>query len=267
MNLNIDGILNKFGFSFDNSIGMSLSGGGAKGFAHIGVLMAFEKFGLKPDIMSGVSSGSIAGVLYAAGLTPLNMIECFTEAGKFGDFTQWSIPKEGLLKLDRFAKLLDSWLPVKKLEELKIPMVVCATNFDKGTSVGWLKGEIVPRVVASCSIPVIFRPVKINGVNYVDGGVLRNLPAWAIRKHCRTLFGSHCSPLRRDYKYRNSITDIALRTYNLMLKANALQDINLCDYLIQMTDLNDTKTFELNNINSVVTRGYDAACRLLENIY
>lgn len=267
MNWNIDSILDKLWFSHDKTIGIALSGGGAKGFSHIGVLMAFEKFGVAPGILSGVSAGSIAGVLYGAGLTPLDMIECFTEADKFTDFTQWSIPKEGFFKLDRFARLLESWLPVKNLEELRIPTVVCATNFDKGTSVGWLKGEIVPRVLASCSIPIIFHPVKINGINYVDGGVLRNLPAWAIRKNCRVLFGSHCSPLDRDYKYKNSIIDIALRTYHLMLKANALQDLNQCDYIIQMTGLKDTKPFDLSNINSVVTKGYDTTCRILENIY
>lgn len=129
-----------------------------------------EEFGIRPDIMSGVSAGSIAAVLYGAGLSPLDIRECFMEFNKFGDYTEWAVPKDGIFKLTKFGKLLDSWLPVKYLEEMKIPTIVCATNLTRGTQVGWRKGEIVPRVLASCSMPVIFKPVRINGEYYVDGG-------------------------------------------------------------------------------------------------
>lgn len=266
MNWKVIGIIDKFRQKRADSVGIALSGGGAKGFAHIGVMMGFEKFGIKPDVISGVSSGSIAAVLYSAGLTPNEMMECFAQT-KFGDFTEWSIPKEGLLKIDKFGKHLESWLPVKRLEELKIPTVVCATNFDKGTSVGWAKGEIVPRVLASCSIPIIFHPMKINGVNYVDGGVLRNLPAWAIRDYCTTLYGSNCSPLDPTYQYKNSILDIALRSYRLMSKANTLQDIQLCDHLIQLTELSTVRTFDLSSLKESVLAGYELTCVLLEKLF
>lgn len=261
----IGNLLERIGFSRSESVGLALSGGGARGFAHIGVFMAFESFGIRPDILSGVSAGSIAAVLYGAGLTPEEIEECFMEADGMGDFTQWSLPKEGFLKLTRFSKLLESWLPVRNLEELQIPTVVCATNFDKGSSVGWLKGEIVPRVIASCSIPIVFQPVKINGEIFVDGGVLRNLPAWAIRKYCSTLYGSNCSPLEREFSYKESLLEISLRSFQLMMKANTLQDINLCDYLISPRNLAKKKTFDLENIHETVMTGYDAACKVLEN--
>ncbi|MCM1290917.1 MAG: patatin-like phospholipase family protein [Prevotella sp.] len=245
-------------------IGIALSGGGARGFAHVGVLMAFERFGKRPDIISGVSAGAIAGVLYASGLSPLEIIECFASKPKLGDFTEWSIPKSSFLRLTKFAKLLDNWLPVKNLEDLQIPTMVCATDFDNGKSVGWSKGEIVPRVLASCSIPIIFQPVRINGVHYVDGGVLRNMPAWTIRDHCSVLYGSNCSPLNRSYRYKNSMLDIAMRSYTLMSKANMLQDLNLCDYVIQTQETAKYKTFDLSSIRKLVTYGYDTACRVLE---
>lgn len=247
-------------------VGMAFGGGGARGFSHIGVLIAMEEFGYTPEIISGVSAGSIASALYGAGLSPRDMIKCFSDATKFADFAEWSVPKEGFFKLTPFAKLLESWLPVKYLEDMKIPTVICATNMEKGTSVGWCKGEIVPRVLASCSMPVIFNPMKINGVNYVDGGVLRNLPAWAIRDYCKTLFGSNCSPLNRDYTYKNSIMDVAWRTYQLMAKANVLQDINLCDYVIMPSEVAKTKTFDLTSMQKNVQYGYNAACRVLEKI-
>ena len=266
MILKIDNLLERIGFHKDTVTGLALSGGGAKGFSHIGVLMAFERFGIRPQIMSGVSAGSIAGVLYSAGLSPKDIIQCFTDASKFADFTEWAIPKEGFLKLDRFAKLLEEWLPVKNLEELKIPMVVCATDLDHGKSVGWSKGEIVPRVVASCSIPIIFNPKKINGVNYVDGGVLRNLPAWAIRSYCHTLYGCNCSPLREYGEGKKSLLDIAYRSYHLMQKANLPQDMRLCDYLIQVNNLVNVSTFDLSALRKGVMAGYEAASKVLETI-
>lgn len=265
MAISIDGLLERVGLRKRANLGMALSGGGARGFQHVGVLMALERFGKRPDILSGVSAGSIAAALYGAGLSPLEIIECFTSNGKMADFTELSVPKTGFMKLTKFEKLLDSWLPVKNLEEMKIPTVICATDFEKGHSVGWAKGEIVPRVLASCSIPIIFHPVKINDVHYVDGGVLRNLPAWAIREHCKTLIGSNCSPLNRNYKYKNQLMDIALRTYSLMNKANVLQDLNLCDVVIQPLGVAEYKTFDIAEIRKIVNCGYDEACRVLEN--
>lgn len=265
-NIIVEGLLEKIGLIKSPKVGIAFGGGGARGFSHIGVLMAFEKFDIKPEIISGVSAGSIASALYGAGLSPQDMIQCFSDANKFTDFTEWAIPKEGFFKLTKFGKLLESWLPVKNLEEMKIPTVICATNIDKGTSVGWCKGEIVPRVLASCSMPVVFNPIRINGVNYVDGGVLRNLPAWAIRDFCKVLYGSNCSPLNRDYSYKHSILDVALRTYQLMAKANVLQDIYMCDHIIMPTEISSTKTFDLSSLKRNVTYGYDAACQVLELI-
>lgn len=260
----IEGILERLGIRQERTIGMALSGGGAKGFSHIGIFKAFERFGLKPDVLSGVSAGSIAAVLYGSGLTSDDMIECFSEAEGFKDFTEWAIPKQGFLRLNRMGKMLDSWLPVKNLEDLKIPTVVCATDFENGKSVGWGKGEIVPRVLASCSIPIIFHPTKINGVSYVDGGVLRNLPAWAIRDYCTTLFGCNCNPLRPFKKKNQTIIDVAYRSFQLMMKANAPQDLRLCDYIIEVGQMKSVGTFDLSSLHKCVTFGYDEACRVLE---
>lgn len=264
LNLNVEGLLERLGVVKMTKYGMAMAGGGARGFSHIGVLMAFEQFGIKPGILSGVSAGSIAAAMYGAGLTPQDMIECFSETTKFADYREWSIPKEGFFRLTKFGKMLESWLPVKYLEDMKIPTIICATNLEKGTSVGWGKGEIVPRVLASCSIPVVFTPVRINGFHYVDGGVLRNLPAWAIRDYCRILYGSNCSPLDRRYSYKQSIMDVAIRTYHLMAKANVLQDINLCDYVISPVAISRSKTFDMTNLRKNVRHGYDAACKILE---
>lgn len=263
---NIEGLLERIGFGRDHSTGLALSGGGAKGFSHIGVLKAFEEFGIRPDVLSGVSAGSIAAALYGSGLTPDDITECFAATSGFGDFTEWSIPKKGFMRLDRFGKLLDSWLPVKYLEDMKIPTVICATDFDHAKSVGWGKGEIVPRVLASCSIPIIFNPIRIKGVNYVDGGVLRNLPAWAIRDYCTTLFGVNCSPMKKTFESKGSIIEVAYRSFHLMMKSNTPQDLRLCDHVIEIEHMWNVRTFDVKSLRKGVTAGYDVACRILEKI-
>lgn len=248
------------------STGLALSGGGAKGFAHVGVLMAMEKCGLKPSIMSGVSAGSIVATLYAAGLTPREIIECFGAYSGFADFTKLTVPKASLFKLDKFARIFESWLPVKYLEELEIPTMVCATDMVAGKSKGWRKGEITPRVMASCSVPIVFAPVEIDGVHYIDGGVLRNLPAWVIRKECRTLIGSNCSPLADDYAYKASLPSVAMRTYSLMSKSNTLQDILLCDHMIRHASVASVGTFNMSEMRRIVLRGYETAMPVIETM-
>ncbi len=260
----IGGVLENIGLKRAETYGIAFSGGGARGFAHIGVMMALEKFRIVPSVLAGVSAGSIAAVLYGAGLTPKDILECFNQYSKVTDFAEWTIPKEGFLRLTKLQKILDSWLPVKNLEDLKIPTVVCATDFENGKSTGWSQGAIAERVAASCSIPIVFAPVRIDGVNYVDGGVLRNLPAWAIRNRCSCLIGSNCDPLNRNFKYKSSIIEVALRSYHLMLKSNAVQDLKLCDVVIQSDGMADFNTFGIRQMKRIVLCGYDAASRALE---
>lgn len=266
--INLEGIFDRLTSRVrEDSIGIAFSGGGARGLSHIGVIMALEKFGIRPRIISGVSAGAIASVLYAAGLSPLDMRQCFVDYNKFANFREWTIPKDGIFKLTKFARLLESWLPVTHLEQLNIPTVVCATNLDRGTQIGWSKGEIVPRVVASCSIPIVFSPVKIKDEHYVDGGVLHNLPAWAIREYCDILIGSNCSPLKKIYKYKESILDIALRSYHLTTKSNLPQDIRICDYVISPAQLSSHGIFDIKVLDQAIKIGYETACRVLETVH
>lgn len=262
---NIGEILDKIGIT-SNSIGYAFSGGGARGFSHIGVLKAMEKFGVRPNVMSGVSAGSVAAIMYGAGLSPDDMAKCFKDMSNLKSFVTWKVPGNSLLKIDKFGKFIESWLPVRNLEDLEIPTIVCATDFQHCKSIGWGKGEIVPRVLASCSIPIVFEPVKINGGVYVDGGVLRNLPAWAIRKYCKTLYGFNCSPLNVvwDNPLNHNILDVALRTYRIMSKSNMVNDARICDVMINLKGAHHIGTFDISKFDHAINLGYETACRVLE---
>lgn len=236
-------------------LGVALSGGGARGFAHAGALLAIEEAGLKPDVVAGVSAGSVIAVLYAAGIKPIKMAEIFSRRS-FRDFAELSFGNGGFMKIDRFMNFILAELGgVKHLEELNLPIYIGATNLDTGLPEAFSKGEIGPRMIASCSIPIIFRPVEIDGSHYVDGGVLRNHPAWIIRDKCEKLIGINVSPLRRVQKY-DSIINVALRTYNLMAKANQKVDMDMCDISVQTPEIANYAVFDLKNIKKVFLSGY-----------
>lgn len=243
-------------------LGLALSGGGAKGFAHIGVFKLLEECRLSPDIIVGTSAGSLMGALFADGYTADEIKELFT-GREFSEFAQLQIPKSGLFDSKRFRYFLKRHLRTKNIEDLKIPLVVMATDLDNGESHEFRSGSIVDAVTASCSIPIIFSPVVINGVHYVDGGLFHNFPVSIIREECERVIGVNVSPLVPQ-KYKQTIFHIAERSYHYMFRANTLEDREMCDVLIEAEEFGDFKTFDLENVEKIVNVGYVAAFRSFE---
>lgn len=236
-------------------LGVALSGGGARGLAHAGALAAIEEAGMRPDVIAGVSAGSVAAVLYAAGNSPARILELFSNRG-FRDFVDLRPRYGGLFNMRPFEKLIrDNLNGYERLEDLPIPTYIGVTDFDNGVPTEFHQGEIVPRVVASCSIPIVFRPVNIDGTHYVDGGVLRNHPAWIIRQKCQTLIGVNVSPLK-SHPQIDSFVGVALRTYNLMAKANQRRDMDLCDISVETPEIASYRTFDLRYVDAVYLSGY-----------
>lgn len=243
-------------------LGVALSGGGARGFAHVGALKALEEAGMKPDVIAGVSAGAVAAVMYAAGVPLDEMLSLFTST-KFTDFARPSlIHGDGMFSLMRFKQFIEEATGIDRLENLLIPTYVGVTDLDHGEPAEFHEGPLGERVVASCSIPIVFSPVEIDGIHYVDGGVLRNLPAWIIREKCETLIGINVSPLR-TFEYRKSFLDIGMRTYNLMAKANQQQDMDICDHVIITPELIHYQVFNLKDIHKAYLSGYAAAHRAI----
>ncbi|MDO5332514.1 MAG: patatin-like phospholipase family protein [bacterium] len=243
-------------------LGVALSGGGARGFAHVGALKALEEAGMKPDVIAGVSAGAVAAVMYAAGVPLDEMLSLFTST-KFTDFARPSlIHGDGMFSLMRFKQFIEEATGIDRLENLRIPTYVGVTDLDHGEPAEFHEGPLGERVVASCSIPIVFSPVEIDGIHYVDGGVLRNLPAWIIREKCETLIGINVSPLR-TFEYKKSFLDIGMRTYNLMAKANQQQDMDICDHVIITPELIHYQVFNLKDIHKAYLSGYAAAHRAI----
>lgn len=242
-------------------VGLALSGGGARGFAHVGALKALEELNIRPDVISGVSAGSLVGVLYADGYAPDEIIELFSHVN-FKDLAELTIPRSGFFKIDKFRNFLKKTLRAKRLEDLEIPLVVTATDLDNGKSVSFTSGPIVDIICASCSIPVIFNPVNINGVYYVDGGVFRNFPVTPIRSSCDIVIGINVNPLVvKDYK--KTIMAIAERSYGFIFKSNTMPDIRLCDILVQTNEIIQYNIFNIEKLREIATFGYQDTMAVL----
>lgn len=245
-------------------VGFALSGGFIKGFAHLGMIQALHEANIRPGILSGVSAGSIVAVLYADGKKPYEILELF-DTLTFTDLTSFSASRQGLLILDDLIDFLNTNLSVKNLEELAIPTLVTATDLDHGCSVTFSHGNIAERVAASCSLPVLFTPQVIDGINYVDGGVLMNFPVGTIRQECEKVIGLNVSPLIAD-EYEKNAVSIAQRAFHFMFQANSFPEKDNCDLLIETTGLQEYSNSDLERVEEIFQRGYNTACELLSQL-
>lgn len=245
-------------------LGLALSGGGAKGFAHLGVFKLLEEEGLIPEVIAGTSAGALMGALLADGYKPDEIKELFT-GREFSEFAQIQLPKSGLFDSTRFRLFLNRHLRAKTFEDLKIPLIVVATDLDHGESHFFTKGDIVDAVTASCSIPIIFNPVVIDGIHYVDGGLFHNFPVSVIRQECACVIGVNVSPLV-PHKYKQTIFHIAERSYHYMFRANTLEDRELCDLLIETKEFGQYKTFDLENVDQIAQIGYKQASLVFKDL-
>jgi NTE family protein len=235
-------------------IGMVLSGGGARGIAHIGVIKALEEIGLRFSVISGTSAGSIVGALYAYGYSPDQIFGFVNEARFFRTVRPaWTI--KGILSLDGLRQVLLRHMPENSFEALKIPLFVAATELRHARTNYFSQGELIPAILASCCVPIIFDPVALNGGVYVDGGVLDNLPAKPIKDHCDFAIGSHCNFLGSDFDPRN-IKLIAERSALMAISSNTVESKLLCDVLIEPPDLGKVSGSDLTKAKEIFEIGY-----------
>jgi len=248
-----------------DKIGLVLSGGGARGIAHIGVLKALNEMDIHPTVIAGTSAGSIIGVLYAMGLTSKEMLDFVGHSSLWKFFRlEWSAG--GLSNLNYLKERLTEIGIPENFEQLKKQLFVCATNLTKGKSEIFHEGPLLDAILASCSIPLVFKPVKINGDVYADGGILNNLPASAIISEVSRMIGVNVIPLSENTEkdYQSSI-QVAQRCFEIYMNANTKPDLIACDYVIS-PEVQDFYLFSLPKFNLIHDIGYDTTMAQAEKI-
>jgi NTE family protein len=235
-------------------LGLVLSGGGARGVAHIGVLKALDEMGVQFSMISGTSAGSIVGALYAYGYKPDEIFALIKTLSIFKSVRpSWTWG--GLLRMDGLRDLLLKHLPGNSFEKLKLPLTVAATEIRKGRIEYFDQGELVPAILSSCSIPAVFNPMNFNGGLYVDGGLFDNLPVRPIRDKVDKIVGSHCNHISPDFD-PNSLRTVIERSLLMAINANTLASKGLCDVFIEPTHLSKYGSFDIGKAQEIFDIAY-----------
>lgn len=236
--------------------GIVLSGGGARGFAHLGVLEALNEAGIYPDVISGASAGALAGVLYSDGFKPREILKIMSTTSMLR-YIRPTMPRTGLLQISGIIKILSDTLKAKTFEDLQIPLFVSATDLNRGRAVYFSEGDLLDCVIASSSIPILFNPVIINNVCYVDGGVLDNLPIKPIEGKCKLIIGSFVNPVGTEETITGLI-QIAERTFMISMAKEIGEKSKRFDLFIAPPELINYKMLDPEKAQEMFDIGYNA---------
>jgi NTE family protein len=250
-------------FSTSKRVGIALSGGGALGLAHIGILKVLESHHIHPDIISGTSMGAIIGTFYAAGINPDNMLQLIKDDKLYKliniiSIQPWSA-KTGLSNHSPMQNLIKEMIPHNSFEGLSKPMSICVSNLTKG------KAEIINNgndldfwVAASASIPGVYEIMTHNKQSYTDGGLLKNLPVKCIRKECDYVIASDVLPYRMPDQLK-SPKDVLLSSIRLVQHQNSLPEKRLADFNIDSPAIQKYHEFSFESYQEIYQAGIAAA--------
>ncbi len=270
-------------------LGLALSGGGVKGAAHIGVIRALEENKIKPYCIGGTSSGSIVATLYAMGYNAEEMHELFTYFSKLvieadPRYFIASIKQNrglrisGLLSGENIEKAVKEACKYKKIEkinEIGMPIVIPAVDAITGKEYIFTnkKGEgekyidnisIATAVRASSSFPAIYAPCKTDNKQFLDGGILNNVPTKEVRQLGADKVISVTFPPAEKYM-GNSIYSILLRTLDIMTNEIANENLKTGDYTINI-QTGKTRLLAIDKIDYCEKIGYEETIKHIKEI-
>ena len=246
------------------NIGLVLSGGGARGAAHIGAIKALEEHNIFPTHVAGTSAGAIVGALYAAGVSWTEILNFFKTIPLFHT-KRYVRNKPGFLNSANFHDDLKTYFPEDNFDTLKKPLFIAAANIIDGNSKIFSKGQLIKPIIASASFPGVFTPTEINGKYYVDGGTLNNFPVEPLKATCDKIIGVYVNPLKvvsiKDLRHSYSVVE---RAYKIKVVAESMNKFPDCDLVISPQELVNYGTFGMNNIDAIFNLGYTATKKTLE---
>jgi NTE family protein len=271
-------------------IGLALSGGSARGFAHVGVLQVLEEAGVPVDAIAGTSMGSVVGGLYASGLSTDELrdvadrvdwdrmfsdapdrrnlpIERKVEEGRtvFGLPIIDGVPSlpSGIIQGQRITQLLTglTWHvhPIRDFRELPVPFVAVATDAETGEAVILDHGFLPDAIRASLAIPSVFAPVEIDGRYLIDGGIVRNLPTPEVQALGADII--ICSDVTKPLAKADSLrtlVDILTQTMAFRTVERRDADAELCDVMIR-PDIQGIDSADFGRAQEIIARGRTAA--------
>lgn len=271
-------------------LGIALSGGGIRGIAHAGALRAFEENGIKPDILSGTSSGSIVATLYAMGYSPyyiyilfkryakticeLNGVPIISGVGNF--IVNKKININGINSGERMEEAFNNIANKKgisKINEIKMPLLIPTVDISKSKEVvissinndNYLQDiEIGKAIYASSAFPVVFKPCKYKDYLFVDGGVLDNTPVRILKENG----ADKVIAIRFDSDTVNeesNVMDITMKTIDIMGNKLCDEQLEMSDFILTIPS-DGTGLLDVDNLDFCYKSGYTEAMKQMEKI-
>ena len=244
-------------------IGLVLSGGGARGMAHLGALKALENFDIRPDVISGVSAGGMVGGFYAAGYSPIDILDIMKDANLFSIFSLKFY--QGIFSMNAFEKIYLRHIPHNSFEGLDIPLYVAATDILKGKTVYFSSGELAKALMATSCVPVAFEPVRYQDMELYDGGILNNLPVEPLEGNCDVLIGIHVNSIDTTVSHIHT-KDLVDRSFHLSLSHSIRDKEPKFDLFIEPPSMSRFGMFDLDSADQIFSAGYEYVMSMADQI-
>lgn len=245
-------------------VGLCLGGGGARGFAHLGALKAFEEYGINFDMVAGCSVGSCAGAFVCSNMG-------FEKIYNIAKQLQVKDIKRNKIKFmpsttEGLEELISNNIEQKYIEELPNKLFVVSVDAKTGKEVVFESGNLAKTVAGSCAVPGVFYPVSYNNMTLIDGGVMNNIPADVLRKNgCDVVITIDVNSTRGGGTASDKFYDVFLASIGIMMKNNSKQGYLYSDIVIQ-PDMKRFKSSKLDGYEAMVEEGYNATISAMPEI-
>lgn len=246
-------------------VALVLGSGGARGYAHIGVIEVLEENGIKPDFIVGTSAGSIVGSIYASGKSAQELRDIALKM-QVHDVRDFNIKLQGFLDGKKVESYVNRQVDNLPLEDLKIPLYVVATELKHGEKVVFNKGSTGQAVRASISIPSMFIPVNINGNEYVDGGLVSPVPVNIAKELGADIVIAVDILAQPVHTETSNVWGMFNQNINIMQSKLAAEELKNADVVIQPDLREKAHIFDVKGRENTMQAGIDAASEKIDQI-
>jgi NTE family protein len=245
--------------------GLVLSGGGARGIAHIGILKALEESGIKPDIITGTSSGAIIGAFYAAGYA-VSEIEEIILSNHFFHFSDFALCKSGLFKSAANEEMFRKYFKQKTFADLKLPLYIAATDILEGKTIFYSSGDVVDIILASSAIPAVFEPVEYQNRFLIDGSSGCSFPVEPLLNKYHIIIGSYVNPIG-SIKKISGMLNIFDRGFHIALYKEVEHKKQYCNLFIEPPALVHYNMFDFKKGKELIEIGYEYTMQQINKLH
>lgn len=245
-------------------IGLAFGGGGARGFALIGVIRAFEEENIKFDYISGTSIGSVMGAMLSYGLTSKEMEEIATNI-RVKDIRTSKIPFMPS-STEALEKIIISTVGDIDIKDLKIPFCAVAVDMKSGNEVDITEGRLCKALAGSCAVPTVFSAVEFEDKLLFDGGLQNTIPADVLRKlGCDAVVSIDINSTRGNGTDSTKYIDLLMTSIGIMMKSNAIKGYLNSDIIVK-PDLKRFKASKTTGMQEMIEEGYRATKEIMPQI-